>query len=159
MTEVAGRRAAPTLAADAITARRVCVLSEDLAGPLDEGVKKFARQVADELGRFHQVHVLSTGGADVEPGIRSVRAGRTFLSARLGLALARANPEVIFYVARASTTLMAFVRSRVLKLLCPRASVVLVGLQARRHGALALRAAPGSRQEPHSAPGREGAHV
>jgi glycosyltransferase involved in cell wall biosynthesis len=54
-------------------------------------------------------------------------------------ALAHYRPEIIFYVPTASTTLMACVRSRVLKAYCPGATVVLVGLQVRRHGRLARR--------------------
>jgi len=65
--------------------------------------------------------------------VRFAPAGRTFLSARLRQALVGHAPEVILYVASSSTTAMSFWRSRVLKAYCPRARVVLVGLQARRH--------------------------
>lgn len=112
---------------------RVCLLSEHLAGTPDEGVRKFTLELANALRRREPVAVLVTEGEAPFPGARLVPASRTFLSVRMRSELLRLQPEALIYVARSSTTLMAFVRSRVLKTYCPRARVVLVGLQARRH--------------------------
>lgn len=119
--------------------RRLCVLSEDLSGAPDEGVKNFALALARALARAHNVAVLATEGPSAPPGVRLVRAPRTFLSAGLCVALRRQRPEVLFYVARASTTLWSFARSWVLRRYCPRAVVVLLGLQTRPHGWLQRR--------------------
>ncbi|HEX5501561.1 MAG TPA: glycosyltransferase family 4 protein [Thermomicrobiales bacterium] len=113
--------------------RRVCVLSEDLSGAPDEGVKKFTLALADALARNHEVALLSTRGPVTAAGAAVVPAPRTFLSRPLRAALARRRPEVLIYAARSSATLLAFLRCRVLRAYCPRATVVLVSLQARRH--------------------------
>ena len=114
----------------------VCVLSEDLSGTPDEGIKKVALAVGDALARRHRVTLLGTWGDAPMPGTRLARAGRTFLSAALRRELARQDPQVLLYVARSSTTTMAFLRARLLAAYCPRATIALVGLQARRHGRL-----------------------
>jgi len=128
------------------TRQRICVLSEDLWGPPDEGVKKTALALAAALRRQHDVALVSTSAAQAPVGrigragendVRLARAPRTFISRRLRSALADYEPQVCIYVARASTTLMSFIRCRVLKAYCPQARLVLVGLQARRHAGLA----------------------
>src|SRR5688500_11597539 len=113
-------------------ARRVCILSEDLSPPPDEGVKKLALALAGAVGQHHKVALLSTRGA-APPSGRLARSSRAFLSVALRRELRRIDPEILIYVSRSSTTFMAFLRSRVLRAHCPRALVVLVGLQARRH--------------------------
>jgi glycosyltransferase involved in cell wall biosynthesis len=111
---------------------RVCVVAEDLSGPPDEGIKKFTLSLAAALAPSCELAVLATEGASVASGALLVRSGRSFLSGALRAALRRHRPEVVVYVARSSTTFMSVVRSRLLKAYCPSASVVLVGLQARR---------------------------
>jgi glycosyltransferase involved in cell wall biosynthesis len=117
--------------------RRVCILSEDLSGPPDEGVKKLALAVAEAIGQRHELTVLSTRGAAA--GGRLVPASRTFLTGGLRRELRRLRPEILVYVASSSTTFMTFLRCRVLRAFCPGARLVLVGLQARRHGRLQRR--------------------
>ena len=128
-------------AAPAVARRRVCVLSEDLSGAPDEGVKKLALSIARAIGQRHDLTLLSTEGRAPLDGARLAAAPRTFMSTALRRELARAAPEILIYVSRSSTTLMAFLRSRVLRLFCPDARLVLVGLQARRHGRLQRRLA------------------
>jgi glycosyltransferase involved in cell wall biosynthesis len=131
LTSVATQPALASLTRSA--RRRVCVLGEALSGAPDEGVKKLALALASSMAREHDVSMLSTEGETPLPGGRVVPAPRTFLSADLRRELARHEPEILLYVARPSTTFASFLRARLLKLYCPRALVVLVGLQARRH--------------------------
>jgi glycosyltransferase involved in cell wall biosynthesis len=121
-------------ATSAIAARRrVCVITEDLLGAPDEGIKKFAFTVAQSLRSVHDVTLLGTRGETSLPNARVVPAPRTFLSPALARELRQQRPDVVIYVATASTTLWSFARSRVLKLLAPSARIVLVGLWAHRH--------------------------
>src|SRR5215211_2488217 len=53
--------------------RRICVLSEDLSGAPDEGIKKFALALASALGRVHDVELIGTRGADVPLHARLAR--------------------------------------------------------------------------------------
>lgn len=113
--------------------QRICILSDDLSGAPDEGVKKYTLAVAEALRAAHDVAVLSTRGPVVPPGVAIVAAPRTFLSRRLRAALRRQNPAMLVYAARGSATFFGFLRSRLLKRYCPEARVVLLGLQTRRH--------------------------
>jgi glycosyltransferase involved in cell wall biosynthesis len=121
--------------ASTATCRRVCVLSEDLSGAPDEGIKNFSLAIARALNGTHDVTLISTRGdpASVLAGVCFAPTSRAFLGGRLRATLRRAAPDVILYVPTASTTLMSFVRSRLLKAYCPKAQVVLIGLQPRQH--------------------------
>lgn len=113
--------------------RRVCVVSEDLSGPPDEGVKKFVLSLAEGLQRQHEVALISTQRRAASATIGRRQKPSVFLSRQLRRELIRQRPEILIYAARASTTFMAFVRSWFLKRYRPKAVVVLVGLQARHH--------------------------
>jgi glycosyltransferase involved in cell wall biosynthesis len=131
-----GPTAAPTSTA---VRRRVCVISEDLAGVLDEGKKKFAFELAQALGRQHDVALLTTRGSLSAATAGEARPSRTFLSKRLRDDLVNHRPEVIVYLALSSTGFATFLRCRVLKSYCPGARVVLIGLQPRHHNFLQRR--------------------
>jgi glycosyltransferase involved in cell wall biosynthesis len=122
--------------------KRVCILSDDLSGAPDEGVKKFSVALAAALGEMHHVRVISVKGPCESPGVTWISAPRTFVSRRLGSELRRQDPDVIVYAARGSATFFSFLRSRMLRLYCPRAKVVLLGLQTRRHSPLQQRVIP-----------------
>lgn len=119
-----------------IARRRVCVLSEDLSGNLDEGVKKLAVALATSFNRHHDVQTLSTTGPVIRSDVRWVPASsRTFISWNLRAALRRTRPDVLIYATRRSATFASFLRARVLKAFCPNARIVMLGLQTRYHPA------------------------
>lgn len=112
---------------------RICIVSDGLAGPPDEGVRKFTVAISAALKRMHVVEVLSTHRSSTDYGVRSVPAPQTFLSRSLRAALRRIEPEVLIYATHRSATFFSFVRARILRAYCPSAYIVVLGLQARRH--------------------------
>lgn len=115
--------------------RRICILSDDLSGAPDEGIKKFALALAEALRQQHEVAVVSTRGPATIPGVQFVPAPRSFLGRGLRAALRRHRPDLLIYAARGSATFFSFLRSRLLRAYCPDARIVLLGLQTRRHNA------------------------
>lgn len=112
---------------------RICVLSDDLSGHLDEGAKKFAVAIGDSLAHRHKVTRISTRGPVGVPGVQWIPASRTFLSRRFRSALQDVQPELLVYAPRQSATLFSFLRARILRSYVPDARIILVGLQTRRH--------------------------
>lgn len=113
--------------------RRICIVSDDLAGPPDEGVRKFTLAISAALRRFHVVEVLSTSRSSSVHGVRAIPAPKTFLSRRLRAALRDTEPDVLIYATHRSATFFSFVRARILRAYCPSANIVVLGLQTRRH--------------------------
>ena len=114
---------------------RVCVLSERLAPPFDEGIKNVALSIIRELSRDHSLLALTAFGQDVpEYGIRNLRAGKSLISVALGRAIRAFGPDIIAYIPTASHTLASFLRTRVLGWYAPGARVHMIALQPRSLG-------------------------
>lgn len=119
--------------------KRIIVISEDLAEPWDEGIKKFAYSVGAALRREHDVLMINVDRSGVGEGeaARRVPGTRTFASARLRSAVRRFGPDAIVYVPSPSSTLWSFVRCFALRRHYPRALLAMVALMPRAHSALA----------------------
>lgn len=114
--------------------RRVSVVAEEMTGALDEGGRKFAYSLAGGFRAICDTQALSIGGPQSTNGVVRLSPTRTFVSPRLRRALRAFGPDVICYVPSASMTTFSVARARVLKTLCPKATVALVALQPRAHG-------------------------
>jgi glycosyltransferase involved in cell wall biosynthesis len=115
---------------------RVCIISEDLSLPLDEGIKGFARSLIRSWPVDCPVLGLSvrSQGEIEAPNMASVKANRLLLNYKLWAKIRRFRPYLLCYVPSPSATIFSFLRSRVLKLYWPRAKVVMVSLQPRHYG-------------------------
>jgi len=114
---------------------RICVFSERLAPPFDEGIKNLATAVICELSRRHTVLSLTAFGEDVpEYGIRNVRAGKSLIDRDLAKSIRGFDPHIICYIPTASHTLASFLRARVLGCYARGSRVHMVALQPRRLG-------------------------
>ena len=117
---------------------RICVFSERMAEPFDEGIKNTALHLMQELSRVHEVLRLTAFGESTAAyGIENVRANRLLLSPALGHRMRRFRPELTIYVPTACATPASFLRSCVLRAHGRGAPVVLVALQWRVYGRLA----------------------
>ena len=114
---------------------RICLLSERLKPPYDEGFKNVAVNLIRALGQRHHLLALTCFGAD-DPtlGLRDVPANRLLLSSALARAIGDFQPDMLYYLPTASTTLFGLMRARVLSLYARRKPVALVALQPRRLG-------------------------
>ncbi len=115
---------------------KICLLSERLAPPLDEGFKNTAIHLKDALAAQHEVLGLTCFGQDIpEHDIINVPANRLLLSLPLWRAIARFAPEIVYYIPTASATLPSLLRARLLRLYArsgrSQGKVVLVALQPR----------------------------
>ena len=125
---------------------RVCLVSERLSPPYDEGIKNFAYQLACGLDAKHDLCVLtafaSEAAAEGPLRIRNPRTNKLFASLAMARAIRDHSPELIIYVPTASATTFSFARSRVLKWYGRGVPVVIVALQWRPYGRLARLAMP-----------------
>lgn len=122
---------------------RICVLSERMVTPFDEGIKNYARHLIACLSQLHDVQALTVFG-EHHPnlGIRNVRSNRLFLSPFLWWRVARFRPDLVIYVPTACGTVFSFLRARLLKLYAWGAPTVLIALQRRSYGKVSRRLIP-----------------
>ena len=94
---------------------RICVFSERLQRPYDEGIKNFAVHLTRALAQTNDVLALTCGGlTDAEYGIQNIEVNRLLLSARLSDRIREFRPQAIIYVPTACGTVFSFARTRVL---------------------------------------------
>lgn len=117
---------------------KVCLFSEGLKPPFDEGIKNVAVQLASALVTEHKAVILTAGGHNiVAPPVTNVPANRLLWSVELRRRIRCAHPDLLLYIPRACATLASFLRGRVLQMYAGGARTVLVTLQPRNYGPLA----------------------
>jgi glycosyltransferase involved in cell wall biosynthesis len=122
----------------------VCVISEDLTLPLDEGIKIFAHSLIRSWSRECRtlgLSVRSVGKIKASHTI-TMKINRLFLNFKLRSIISRFRPDVVCYVPSASATLFSFLRVWILKLYRPDARVIMVSLQPRDYGWLSRHLIP-----------------
>lgn len=113
---------------------RLAIVSEDLALPTDEGLKKFVYSISTPLAEKTNMLVVSTAPQGPLPeNVRHSRANRLMLGKELSQTLGSFRPQAILYVPRAAGTRNAFVRSAMLRRHAPQARTVMVSLQPRHY--------------------------
>ncbi len=112
---------------------RIVVLSENLAEPWDEGIKKFAFSIAEALKKTSDVLLLNIDrtGVSSEAAVR-VPGTKTFFSQPLRQTLRTFSPDQILYIPTASATVASFLRAFALRFHTPQAAIGMVGLMPRR---------------------------
>jgi len=137
LTEWVGRAILPS---EGLVEMKICVISEGLSSPLDEGFKKFAFGLMRALSQEHEVLGMSRRGLMVDGyTVHGVRMNRLLLNGGLWRRIRRFSPQAICYVPSSSATFNSYLRARILKWSWPGARVVLVSLQPRNLSAAMAR--------------------
>ncbi|MCK4271844.1 hypothetical protein KAX22_04280, partial [bacterium] len=111
---------------------KICVLSEELANPLDEGIKKFSYSLIKALSTQHYVLGLSKWGLFEEwCRVEKVPMNKLLLNWGLWRKIRRFAPQVICYAPSSSGSFFGFLRGRILKWYRRRARLVLISLQPK----------------------------
>ena len=122
--------------------RRICFIADNLLGPQDEGIRKFASSLLAAWPGGWEVLALSPRASGPHNGVIPLKTNRLLLSWRLRERLRQFRPGIVCYIPSSSATLFGLLRSRVLKLYWPPAKVVLVALQPHPYGWLGRTLAP-----------------
>ena len=121
---------------------KLCLLSERLAPPFDEGFKNVAVHLGDEWAAQPGLQVLrlTCFGQDVdEHDIHNVAANRLFLSWPLARAIRRHAPDILYYLPTAAATLSSLLRAALLRFYARPDKLALIILQPRRYSARSRR--------------------
>ena len=117
--------------------RRVTVVSENMGGVLDEGIRKFATGLLDGFRAHADASgVATSGGESSHPLVKSVSGNKLYTGRPLRREIESLRPELVVYVPSASATSFSFWRARMLKRYVPGGQVALVATQPRYHTAL-----------------------
>lgn len=111
---------------------RICLLSERVKRPYDEGIKNVAVSLSVALGHVAEALALTTDGeSDPELHIQNVPGNRLLLSLPLGRQIRAFRPDTMVYIPTACATPASLVRARMLRQYWPTARMIMITLQPR----------------------------
>lgn len=114
--------------------RRIVVVSEDLAEPWDEGIKKLTFQLARELAKENELLLLNVDRSGVNGGTAvRIPGTRSFMNRELYSRIRAHRPDGVLYVPSPSNTIWSYLRCGVLRRLAPGARIGMIALIPREH--------------------------
>jgi len=114
--------------------KRICIVTEDIAEPIDEGFKKTIFEICGSLGRSRKTLVL---GRNISSRLgSSILCNRFYASAQIFKRIREFAPEALIYLPLSSLTLGSFLRARILSIFAA-VPLTMVGFQPRSHSCLA----------------------
>lgn len=116
---------------------KICIISDAIEEPFDEGVKIFVFNLIKELSRTNNIISISRKevyDSDIRKINKKALPKNKFLfSTRLSKEIRRFKPDIILYIPIACATIYSFFRSVVLKYLSGKTRLVMVTLQPRKY--------------------------
>jgi len=125
---------------------KICIVSEAIKRPFDEGVKIFVYNLIKELAKHSTVMGLSRS-ASFEGGIekfctKALPENKLLLSLYLWKKIKVFKPDLIYYIPTACATVFGFLRAKILKFYGNGAKTVMITLQPREYSAISKKIIP-----------------
>jgi glycosyltransferase involved in cell wall biosynthesis len=115
----------------------IIILAEDISEPVDEGIKKYSFSLAKKfIDQDKQNLVFSFFPNKELPHIEYLPRNKFFISFSFFKRINSIKPKFLIYIPFSSTTLMSFIRMKVVSLWCGSAKTIIVSLQKRKHNYL-----------------------
>ena len=115
--------------------KKICIISEDLTGNLDEGVKNATFSLIRALKKHsNEVIAISTPGSLPHPEIEILRINlnKLFLNKALFRLVKTFNPVIIYYIPCYSATLASLIRTKVLQIFTKK-KIAVIALQPKSY--------------------------
>ncbi len=125
---------------------KICIVSEAIEKPFDEGFKIFVYNLIKELSKHFTVLGLSRSGS-FEGGIekfctKALPKNKLLLSLHLWRKIKIFKPDLIYYIPTACATVFGLLRAKILKFYCNSAQTVMITLQPREYNAISKKIIP-----------------
>lgn len=115
--------------------RKICLYTEELNPPFDEGYKNFTFNLFKEASAKYSALRIGSGDTDVIDV--QINTNKLLLCGQLSDTIRKFDPDALIYVPTASSTPSSFLRARVLRSYARNKPVAMVGLQPRHYPGLA----------------------
>ncbi|MCK5613808.1 glycosyltransferase family 4 protein [Candidatus Pacearchaeota archaeon] len=118
---------------------RIAILSEEVFGVQDEGMKKFTLKLFDVLSPEHDVIGIAVSHNDqlnIPNKFTHICSNRLFINSRLCTLLRQARPELIIYSSASCGNFFAMLRMKILKQYVPEAKIAVIVFQPAQYNRL-----------------------
>ena len=110
---------------------KVLLITEYLAPPYDEGIKKTVYNLFEILDEKYDLSVICRTGFSKQ-NIYIVKTNRLLFSKNIREQMKLINPQIIIYLPYVSTTFMSYVRLKILMLFHKSSKMILFALQPKK---------------------------
>ncbi len=116
---------------------KICIVSDAIERPFDEGVKIFVYNIIKELSKDNEVLALSHS-EDVEEDIqayckKAIPENKMFISIKMIGEIRKFDPNIIYYIPVACATIYSFFRAKILQKYGMNAKTIMITLQPRSY--------------------------
>jgi glycosyltransferase involved in cell wall biosynthesis len=108
------------------------LITEDISEPIDEGVKKFSYQFAKFIDVNNNIIYCNLSNKNIY-NIKYLPKNKFLFSFSFFKNVKLIKPHLIIYVPSSSSTLMGFIRLKIVSVFCRSAKMIMVSVQARKH--------------------------
>jgi glycosyltransferase involved in cell wall biosynthesis len=117
---------------------KTIVLTEDISMPIDEGIKKFSFHLAKFYSKKNKDNKIFSSSRNSDlPDLQLMPANKLLFAPSFFKQLSGYKAQEVIYVPSSSSTLMSFVRLKLVSLFTGSAKSIMVSVQERKHGKLA----------------------
>lgn len=115
----------------------VIIIAEDISEPLDEGIKIYSYHFSKHfIDKDAKNTVFSSFPNKALPHIEYLPRNKFFISFSFFKRINSIKQKILIYIPFSSTTLMSFIRMKVVSLWCGSSKTIIVSLQKRKHNYL-----------------------
>jgi len=115
---------------------KIFIFTEDLSKPLEEGIKKVAFDIINDLSKVANVLVVCHVGQIFRENFINLKTNRLLINIRLQKIIKKFNPDIILYIPRWCGTFAGFVRMKILSIYNRRSKSLMIILQPKKIGRL-----------------------
>ena len=108
------------------------LITEDISEPVDEGIKNFSYHFAKFIDVNKNITYCCLSNKNIH-NIKYLPKNKFFFSFSFFKNVKLLKPQLIIYVPNSSSTLMSFIRLKIVSIICRSAKMIMVSVQARKH--------------------------
>lgn len=117
--------------------KRTIIITEDISEPVDEGIKKYSFHLIKHfIDHNKQNLVFSSSSNNEMSNIELLPKNKFFISISFFKKIYSFKPQLLIYIPFSSSTLMSFIRLKLVSMFCISAKIIMVSLQKRKHNYL-----------------------
>ncbi len=116
------------------TINKTVLITGDISEPIDEGTKKYSFQLAKFFSKENSL-IFSPSSNKKLPNITILPKNKLLFSRSFYKKIRLYQPQTIVYVPASSSTLMSFIRLKLITLFYSKSKSIMISVQERRHNA------------------------
>lgn len=114
--------------------KKILVITENIAEPIDEGIKKFSYYMARYIAGLSSENLIYSLYPNRDfPEMKCLPKNKLFFSILFFKKIRLFQPNILIYIPSSSSTLMSFIRLGIVSSFVRNSQIIMVSVQERKH--------------------------